>query len=151
MKLYEIKEKEVFGEEQMREVERIALLINVDRKWMDHLEAMDSVMETIGLQAYAQRNPISEYRIAAGDFFDEMITNIRDDTVRMILSAVPRENMKRVQVAKPITGGRGDGSDTKKRPVVNKGGKVGRNDPCPCGSGKKYKKCCGAGTADSGD
>ncbi|MBQ2468125.1 MAG: SEC-C domain-containing protein, partial [Clostridia bacterium] len=142
---------ETFGEEQMREVERIALLINVDKKWMDHLEAMDSVMETIGLQAYAQRNPISEYRIAAGDFFDEMITNIRDDTVRMILSAVPRENMKRVQVAKPITGSRGDGSDTKKRPVVNKGGKVGRNDPCPCGSGKKYKKCCGAGTADSGD
>ncbi|MBQ6262193.1 MAG: preprotein translocase subunit SecA [Clostridia bacterium] len=149
MKLYESKEKEVFGEEQMREVERIALLINVDRKWMDHLEAMDSVMETIGLQAYAQRNPISEYRIAAGDFFDEMITNIRDDTVRMILSAVPRENMKRVQVAKPISGGRGDGSDTKKRPVVNKGGKVGRNDPCPCGSGKKYKKCCGAGAPDS--
>ncbi|MBR7032025.1 MAG: preprotein translocase subunit SecA [Clostridia bacterium] len=152
MKLYESKEKDVFGEEQMREVERIALLINVDKKWMDHLEAMDSVMETIGLQAYAQRNPISEYRIAAGDFFDEMITNIRDDTVRMILSAVPRPNMKRVEVAKPVSRGfGGDGSDTKKRPVVNKGAKVGRNDPCPCGSGKKYKKCCGAGTAGTED
>ena len=143
MDLYEVKEKVTFGEENMREVERIALLINVDRKWMDHLEAMDSVMETIGLQAYAQRNPISEYRIAAGDFFDEMVLNIRDDTVRMILSAVPRSNMKRVEVAKPVAQNYGgDGTDVK-RPVVNKGVKVGRNDPCPCGSGKKYKKCCG--------
>ncbi len=152
MDLYEMKEKVTFGEENMREVERIALLINVDRKWMDHLEAMDSVMETIGLQAYAQRNPISEYRIAAGDFFDEMILNIRDDTVRMILSAVPRSNLKRVEVAKPVAQNYGgDGTDVK-RPVVNKGVKVGRNDPCPCGSGKKYKKCCGmnrsAGTSE---
>ena len=146
MKLYEYKEREVFGEEQMRELERIALLINVDRKWMDHLEAMDSVMETIGLQAYAQRNPISEYRIAAADFFDEMVLNIRNDTVRMVLSAMPRTGMKRVEVAKPVSEGfaGGDGSKSSpKKPVVNRTEKVGRNDPCPCGSGKKYKQCCG--------
>ena len=148
MKIYEIKENEVFGVEQMRELERIALLINVDKKWMDHLEAMDSVMETIGLQAYAQRNPISEYRIAAADFFDEMVMNIRDDTVRTVLSAVPKNNMKRVEVAKPITSGFAGGEKSSvKKPVVNKASKVGRNDPCPCGSGKKYKKCCGAGTS----
>jgi preprotein translocase subunit SecA len=148
MNIYETKEKEVFGEERMRELERISLLINVDRKWMDHLEAMDSVMETIGLQAYAQRNPISEYRIAAADFFDEMVLNIRDDTVRMILSIRPRPNreIKRVEVARPVSAGFAGGEMKKpvNKPVVNKGQKVGRNDPCPCGSGKKYKKCCGA-------
>ncbi len=150
VKLYEFKEK-TFGEAEMRELERIALLINVDRKWMDHLEAMDSVMETIGLQAYAQRNPISEYRLAAAEFFDEMILNIRDDTVRMILSASPKVGMKRVQVAKPVTSGfaGGEGKSSAKKPVVNKGQKVGRNDPCPCGSGKKYKKCCGNTTGET--
>ncbi len=146
MKIYEYKEKTVFGEEEMREVERIALLINVDRKWMDHLEAMDSVMETIGLQAYAQRNPISEYRIAASNFFDEMVLAIRDDTARMVLSAMPRASMKRVEVAKPVSTGSPDGKSSVKKPVVNRDAKVGRNDPCPCGSGKKYKKCCGAAT-----
>lgn len=145
MRLYNFKEREMFGEEGMRELERIALLINVDRKWMDHLEAMDSVMETIGLQAYAQRNPISEYRIAAADFFDEMVLNIRNDTVRMVLSAVPKNGMKRVQVAKPVSEGfaGGEGKSSPKKPTVNHGEKVGRNDPCPCGSGKKYKQCCG--------
>ena len=145
MEIYETKEKMVFGETDMRELERIALLINVDRNWMDHLEAMDSVMETIGLQAYAQRNPISEYRIAAFDFFDEMISNIRHGTVRMVLSAVPRANMKRVEVAKPVSEGfaGSGGKSSPKKPVVNKTQKVGRNDPCPCGSGKKYKQCCG--------
>ncbi len=145
LQLFETKEKDVFGPENMREVERILLLENVDKKWMDHLEAMDSVMETIGLQAYAQRNPISEYRLAAAEFYDEMLLNIRDDTVRMILSVMPQEKMQRVQIAKPITAGfsGGDGKSVSKRPVVNKGAKVGRNDPCPCGSGKKYKKCCG--------
>ena len=148
MKLYEDKEQVLFGEEQFREIERIVLLRNVDTKWMDHLEAMDSLMETIGLQAYAQRNPISEYRIVGADLFDEMVTMIRDDTVRMLLSAVPREQMKREEVAKPVSQGfvgAGDGT-LKKKPVVKKAAeKVGRNDPCPCGSGKKYKKCCGAG------
>jgi len=150
MKLYESKE-ELFTPEKMREVERIILLQNVDRKWMDHLESMDSLRETIGLQAYAQRNPISEYRIHGADLFDEMVMNIRDDTVRMILSIFPKENteMKRVEVAKPVSEGFAGGEATKKvnKPIVNKTPKVGRNDPCPCGSGKKYKKCCGA---DSG-
>ncbi len=148
MKLYNEKEQELFGEENFREVERIVLLKNVDTKWMDHLEAMDSLMETIGLQAYAQRNPISEYRIWGADLFDEMITMIRDDTVRMLLSVVPKEQLKREEVAKPVSegfAGAGDGT-LKKKPVVKKAAeKVGRNDPCPCGSGKKYKKCCGAG------
>ncbi len=149
MKIYEDKEKNVFGEETFREVERVVLLRNVDQKWMDHLEAMDSLMETIGLQAYAQRNPISEYRIVGADLFDEMVMMIRDDTVRMILSVMPKEQLKRVEVAKPVSAGfagRGDGT-LKKKPVVKKASeKIGRNDPCPCGSGKKYKKCCGAGT-----
>ena len=150
MTLYTEKEQKVFGEEVFREVERSVLLRNVDQKWMDHLEAMDSLMETIGLQAYAQRNPISEYRIAGSDLFDEMITMIRDDTVRMLLSVIPRpQAIRREQIAKPVSegfAGSGDGT-LKKKPVVKKASeKVGRNDPCPCGSGKKYKKCCGANT-----
>jgi len=145
--LYASKEG-LFGEEQMREIERIVLLQNVDKKWMEHLESMDSLMDTIGLQAYAQRNPISEYRLYGADLFDEMIMNIRDDTARMILSIRPRPNreMKRVEVARPVSAGFA-GREMKKpinKPIVNKGQKVGRNDPCPCGSGKKYKKCCGA-------
>ena len=152
IELFEKKENDVFGPENMREVERILLLRNVDEKWMDHLEAMDSVMETIGLQAYAQRNPISEYRLAAAEFYDEMLLNIRDDTVRMILSVMPQEKMQRVQIAKPITAGFSGGEKSvSKRPVVNKGAKVGRNDPCPCGSGKKYKKCCGMNTASASE
>ncbi|MBS5724495.1 MAG: preprotein translocase subunit SecA [Clostridiales bacterium] len=150
MEIYEEKEQKVFGEEVFREVERVVLLRNVDSKWMDHLEAMDSLMDSIGLQAYAQRNPISEYRIAGADLFDEMITMIRDDTVRMLLSVMPRpQTMKREQIIQPVSAGfagAGDGT-LKKKPVVKKAAeKVGRNDPCPCGSGKKYKKCCGAGT-----
>ena len=150
MDLYTEKEQKVFGEEVFREVERSVLLRNVDQKWMDHHEAMDSLMETIGLQAYAQRNPISEYRIAGSDLFDEMVTMIRDDTVRMLLSVIPRpQAIRREQIAKPVSegfAGAGDGT-LKKRPVVKKAAeKVGRNDPCPCGSGKKYKKCCGRGT-----
>ena len=134
MQLYEKKETEYFPGEQMREIERIILLQNVDKKWMDHLEAMDSLMESIGLQAYAQRNPISEYRIVGADLFDEMVLSIRDDTVRMLLSVMPkpREELKRVEVAKPVSEGfaGGDGSQPKvKKPVVNKTAKVGRNDP----------------------
>ncbi len=150
--LYHKKETELFGEEQMREIERIILLQNVDKKWMDHLEAMDSLMETIGLQAYAQRNPISEYRLVGADMFDEMVLEIRNDTVRMLLSVIPRPQteLKRVEVAKPVSEGfaGGEAQASPKKPVVNKD-KVGRNDPCPCGSGKKYKKCCGAGLGDS--
>lgn len=148
------KKEELFGADQMREIERIVLLQNVDKKWLDHLEAMDSLRDMIGLQAYAQRNPISEYRLMGADLFDEMITNIRDDTARMIMSVMPRPQveLKRVEVAKPVSEGFAGGQPASKpvnKPVVNKGQKVGRNDPCPCGSGKKYKKCCGANQGGS--
>ena len=150
---YEEREKVLFGEETMREVERVILLRNVDRYWMDHLEDMDHLMESVGLQAYAQRNPIDEYRIYGAELFDDMIASIRDDTVRMILSVVPRQQpMKREQVVKPVAEGfAGDGKAERRNPIVNKTVKVGRNDPCPCGSGKKYKKCCGAGLPDTED
>ncbi len=149
MKLYESKEK-MFGEDVFREVERIVLLRNVDEKWMQHLEAMDSLMESIGLQAYANRNPITEYRIGGADLFDQMVVDIRNDTVRMLLSVVPKaQPMKRVEVAKPVSAGSGSDEPVKKKPATNKNVKVGRNDPCPCGSGKKYKKCCGANDPDS--
>ena len=145
MKIYEDKEQNVFGEEQFREIERVILLRNVDSKWMDHLEAMDSLMESIGLRAYAQRNPITEYRLAGDDIFFDMLEMIDEDTVRMVLSVMPKEEVKRVEVAKPVTAGMACDGTLKKKPVVKKASeKIGRNDPCPCGSGKKYKKCCGA-------
>ena len=134
----------------MREIERVILLRNVDEKWMDHLEAMDDLRESIGLQAYAQRNPLNEYKIAGADLFDEMIVSVRDDTVRGVLSVVPKEKpIERVQVVKPTDEGfmkfgqRKISKPVTKTPIRNEN-KVGRNDPCPCGSGKKYKKCCGA-------
>jgi preprotein translocase subunit SecA len=156
--LYNSKE-EVFGE-QMREIERVVLLRAVDTNWMNHIDAMDDLRGSIGLQAYAQRNPINEYRLTGADMFDDMVAQIREDTMRMILSVVPRPNneIKREAVAKATSEGFSGGQS---RPVqsgsaaqsgiVNPGGagnkmkKVGRNDPCPCGSGKKYKKCCGSG------
>ena len=142
-KLYNEKE-EMFGE-NMREIERVILLQNVDRKWMEHLDAMDDLKGSIGLNAYAQRNPISEYRIESADMFDMMNSEIKEDTARMILSVQPKREIKRVEVAKVTNEGFvGSGEPVKKKPVVHKKNeKVGRNDPCPCGSGKKYKKCCG--------
>ncbi len=139
-------QKEALFGDNMREIERVILLRSVDTRWMQHLEDMDDLKESIGLNAYAQRNPINEYRIAGADMFDEMISGIREDTVLSLLTVQPRpqEEIKRVEVAKPIAEGFvGDGSQQKKKPVVRKTEKVGRNDPCPCGSGKKYKKCCG--------
>ena len=139
-------QKEAFGE-NIRELERVALLRSVDVHWMEHLDAMDDLRGGVGLAAYAQRNPLNEYRIAAGEMFDAMISNIRVDTVRMILFSRPVEQIKRTQVAKQRSeNAAAVGSEqTKKRPVVKaEKQKVGRNDPCPCGSGKKYKKCCGA-------
>ncbi|MBQ8185557.1 MAG: SEC-C domain-containing protein, partial [Clostridia bacterium] len=146
---------ELFGDEKFRELERVFLLENVDKKWEEHLEAMDSLMETIHLQAYAQRNPISEYRLHGADMFDEMITSIRDDTVRKVLAVIPRpqqQEIKRVEVLNAVNEGFAGGGQKKivqNKPVVNKTPKVGRNDPCPCGSGKKYKKCCGANQGTS--
>ena len=131
----------------MREVEKRVLLENVDRKWMDHLEAMDTLKEYIGLNAYAQRDPVAMYRLESGDMFDQMIDSIKEDTVRQILAVVPaRQAEERSQVVKVISTGQPDGKRPVRKPVV-KQEKVGRNDPCPCGSGKKYKKCCGAGSA----
>lgn len=137
---------ELFGAEQMREIERVILLRNVDRLWMEHLDIMDDLRDSIGLHAYAQRNPINEYRIAAADIFDEMIAQIREETVRGVLSVVPsKKEIKREEVAK-ITGegfaGDGSKAPARKAPVKRNAPKVGPNDPCPCGSGQKYKKCC---------
>ncbi len=141
--LYSQREKK-YGAEFMRELERAVLLRNVDIRWMNHIDDMDELKRGIHLRAYAQKNPVTEYRIEGSDMFDEMIENIRRGTAKMILSVQIREQreIKREQVAKPTSeSGAGDGS-VKKEPI-KKGEKIGRNDPCPCGSGKKYKKCCG--------
>ena len=133
----------------MREIEKVILLQNVDKKWMDHLDNMDELKEYIGLNSYAQRDPVAMYRIESADLFDKMVDDIREDTVRQVLSVVPRvQSTERVQVAKPTSEGFADGKSVKKKPIV-KSVKVGRNDPCPCGSGKKYKKCCGANEAEN--
>ncbi len=130
-------------ENAMREVEKVILLQNVDKKWMDHLENMDELKEYVGLNSYAQRDPVAIYRIEGSDMFDQMVDDIKEDTVRQILSVVPRPRVtERVQVAKPTSEGFAGGKSVVRKPVV-KTVKVGRNDPCPCGSGKKYKKCCG--------
>ena len=140
-------EREVtFGEEAMREIERAILLKNVDLKWMDYIDAMDELKQSVGLLAYGQKDPVVAFRQMSYDMFDEMTSAIREDTVKIILSAHFRteEEIKREQVAKvtSATAGGGDGSE-KGRTVRNDKKKVGVNDPCPCGSGKKYKKCCG--------
>ena len=139
------RDKEALFGEKLREVERVILLRNVDTKWIDHLDAMDDLKGSIGLQAYAQRNPISEYRITSADMFDEMIASIKEDTVRNVLTVFPAATIERKEVAK-ITGE--NFTDTSKaekssRTVVDKRGGVAKNAPCPCGSGKKFKRCCG--------
>ncbi len=143
MKILDAREAE-YGPQIMRELERVVLLKNVDRLWMDHIDAMEDLKRGIGLRSYAQHDPVVEYRIEGFEMFDEMVNEIRTDTARMILTVRIRsaqEAPKREQVAKPAESA-GDGTDVK-RPVVRKHAKVGRNDPCPCGSGLKYKKCCG--------
>ncbi len=144
--LYAEKEK-LFGNEVFREVERSILLQSVDRHWMEHIDAMDDLKGSIGLQAYAQRDPVNEYRLQGSDMFEAMIAEIRDETVRRVLTVIPRpQPMRRVQLAKPLQENfAGEGKAQKKKVVVvRKAEKIGRNDLCPCGSGKKYKKCCGA-------
>ncbi len=136
----------LYGTETMREIERAILLKNVDLKWMDYIDAMDELKQSVGLLAYGQKDPVVAFRQMSYDMFDEMTSAIREDTVKIILSAHFRseEEVKREQVAKvtSATAGGGDGSE-KGRTVRNDKKKVGVNDPCPCGSGKKYKKCCG--------
>jgi preprotein translocase subunit SecA len=139
-------QEEIFGE-NMRELERVALLRAVDTNWITHLDEMDDLRDGVGLNAYAQRNPLTEYRIQASIMFDEMIDKIRTGTVRMVLFARPASEIRRTQVARQRTAGlAGVGGDTseKKKPVVRRASeRIGRNEPCPCGSGKKYKQCCG--------
>lgn len=139
---YEKKEAEI-GPEQMREIERIVLLRVVDTKWMDHIDEMDQLRQGIGLRAYGQVDPLIEYKKIAFDMFEDLIQSIQEDTVKFLYHIqINKDNMiQREQVAKPVS--TNVDAEEKKQPVV-KGKKVGRNDPCPCGSGKKYKKCCGA-------
>ena len=139
---YAEKEMEL-GTPIMREAERVVLLRNVDQKWMDHIDAMTELRQDVRLRAYAQHDPVVEYKRDGHDMFDAMIESIYADTVRGIytLRLRTKEEPKRVAVAKPTTASHGDGT-VKRRPVMRTAKKVGRNDPCPCGSGKKYKNCC---------
>ena len=138
---YALREEEN-GEENMREAERVILLRVVDQKWMDHIDAMDQLRQGIGLRAYGQRDPVVEYRVEGYEMFEEMVRSIQEETVRILFNIkIHTDVPKREKVAEPVSASHGGSGP--KRPVV-KGQKVGRNDPCPCGSGKKYKRCCGA-------
>ncbi|MBR3681476.1 MAG: preprotein translocase subunit SecA [Clostridia bacterium] len=128
----------------MREFEKALLLHSVDTKWMDHLEMMDDLKEYVGLNSYAQRDPIAMYRIESADMFDQMIEEIKVETGTLVLLLDPRRSVRQRKQVVKVTSTAGADTGEAKKPVV-KGKKVGRNDPCPCGSGKKYKKCCGEG------
>ena len=141
VKLYEEKETEFPQEEQIRELERVILLKVIDQKWMDHIDDMDQLRQGIGLQAYGQRDPKVEYKMAAYDMFNEMIASIQQDTVRLLYHVRIEQKVEREQVAK-VTGTNKDDSVMKK-PAQRAEKKIYPNDPCPCGSGKKYKQCCG--------
>ncbi len=141
--LYEEREQ-AFTAPVMREVERVVMLKNVDREWMDHIDAMEQLQDGIRLRAYAQQDPVVEYRLEGFDMFDAMIDSIRENTAKDILTVRLRtpEAPQREQVAKETSAGAATDGTVKKQPQ-KKAKKPGRNDPCPCGSGKKYKKCCG--------
>ncbi len=146
---YEAKEKEI-GEEQLREIERIVMLKIVDQKWMNHIDSMDELKDGIGLRAYGQKDPVALYKIEGFDMFEQMVSDIKTDVVKILLHLEKVEKIERVQTAK-ITGEglkteNAQGSNKQEvtnTPVKNNGPQVGRNEPCPCGSGKKYKNCCG--------
>ena len=141
-KIYHEKEEE-FGEEHFREVERVILLRVVDQKWMDHIDNMDHLKQGIGLRAYKQMDPIQAYQMEGSAMFDEMIEGIKLDTVKFLYHIQIQKPVERERVAEETSASHGgDEGDVKKQPVRNEN-KVGRNDPCPCGSGKKYKNCCG--------
>ena len=158
-KIHEIysKKEEEFGSEELRELERIVMLKIVDQRWMDHIDNMDELKNGIGLQGYGQKDPVVQYRILGGEMFDEMTANIKVDVVRFLLNARKKEGgvSKREETSKITNASLEDtainlvdGSYKKdeggmNKTVVNDEPKVGRNDPCPCGSGKKYKNCCG--------
>ena len=137
------KQEELFTPEIFREVERAILLRNVDSHWMEHIDAMDDLRGSIGLNAYAQRNPVTEYKITGGAMFDEMVSEIRAGTARMILSARPRNSANERKQVLNGTAASSEGKKVKPTPV-KRTEKVGANELCPCGSGKKYKKCCGS-------
>jgi preprotein translocase subunit SecA len=140
--IYEAKEAQ-YGKDVIRELERVVLLRTVDTKWMAHIDDMEELKKGIGLRSYGQRNPVIEYRYEGFEMFDAMVESIREDTVRALLTIRLQENVapEREQVAQPDApnAGAGDGSFSDEPVRVNK---IGDNDPCPCGSGKKYKKCC---------
>ena len=140
IKLYEVKEAEFAEPEQIRELERVVLLKVIDRKWMDHIDDMEQLRQGIGLQAYGQRDPKVEYKMSAFEMFDEMIAGIQQDTVRLLYHVRIEQKVEREQVAE-VTGTNKD--EEAKGPVRRAQQKVDPNDPCPCGSGKKYKQCCG--------
>ena len=141
VKLYEAKEAEFPEPEQLRELERVVLLKSIDSKWMDHIDDMEILRQGIGLVGYGQRDPVVEYKMSAYDMFNEMTNSIQEDTVRMLYHVHVEQKIEREQVAK-VTGTNKDDSSVRK-PVQRKEEKVYPNDPCPCGSGKKYKQCCG--------
>ena len=153
-KIYEEKEQTI-GENNMRELERIVLLRIVDERWMNHIDAMDELKDGIGLRAYGQKDPVVQYRIEGAEMFDQMVLDIKTDVVKFLMNARKREtNMQRTTSVK-ITGegledttlrnleGNAPRKSGGNHTIVNTAPKVGRNDPCPCGSGKKYKNCCG--------
>ncbi|MBE5927475.1 MAG: preprotein translocase subunit SecA [Lachnospiraceae bacterium] len=141
VKLYEEKEAEFPEAEQVRELERVILLKVIDRKWMDHIDDMDQLRQGIGLQAYGQRDPVVEYKMSGFDMFNGLIQSIREDTVRLLMHVKVEQKVEREQVAK-VTGTNKDESATK-QPKKRAEQKIYPNAPCPCGSGKKYKQCCG--------
>ena len=141
VKLYEAKESEFAEPEQLRELERVILLKCIDSKWMDHIDDMEMLRQGIGLTAYGQRDPVVEYKMSAYEMFNNMISSIQEDTVRMLYHVHVEQKIEREQVAK-VTGTNKDDTSVRK-PVQRKEIKVYPNDPCPCGSGKKYKQCCG--------
>ena len=141
VKLYESKEAEFPEPEAIREIERVILLKVIDRKWMDHIDDMEQLRQGAGLQAYGQKDPLVEYKLSGYEMFDEMTQNIKEETVRLLFHVRIEQKVEREQVAK-VTGTNKDDS-VQKGPVKRMEAKVYPNDPCPCGSGKKYKQCCG--------
>ena len=149
--IYASKETE-FGEENLRELERVVMLKVVDEKWMNHIDSMDELKNGIGLRAYGQKDPVVQYRLEGFDMFDEMINNIKLDVTKILMNIRAAGDTKRQETVKitgaaleaihSVDGGSKIGTDIDKT-VRNEGPKIGRNDPCPCGSGKKYKNCCG--------
>ena len=141
VKLYEMKEAEFAEPEQIRELERVILLKVIDRKWMDHIDDMDQLRQGIGLQAYGQKDPLVEYKMSAYEMFDAMTSAIQEDTVRLLFHVRVEQKVEREEVAK-VTGTNKDDSGPR-TPKKRTSEKIYPNDPCPCGSGKKYKQCCG--------